>query len=133
MTAPLQFSDHRPVYATFHCTVNHINEGDKQKLSEEIYSKRRLDVGDKTANSRYDDPDDDDLIGYDPIAPELPPASSDRRKWWLDKGGRLFLHWFITPLSSNSDQDFPPDQVPRFQMRIRSSILLGPQTLLLLR
>lgn len=85
-TAPLRFSDHRPVYATFQCTVSAIDEPKKADLSQEIYTKRRADVGDTTANARNDDVDDEDWIGYDSIAPELPPASSDRRKWWLDNG-----------------------------------------------
>lgn len=43
-------------------------------------------MGNSTANKKSDDLDDEDLIGYDPIAPGLPPASSDRRKWWLENG-----------------------------------------------
>lgn len=85
-TAPLRFSDHRPVCAAFQCAVSDVDESKKQVLSADIYTKRRLDIGDTTANARDDDRDDEDLIGYDPIAPELPPASSDRRKWWLDNG-----------------------------------------------
>ena len=85
-TAPLRFSDHRPVYATFHCTISVIDEPKKERLSQDIYSHRRADIGDSTANARNEDIDDEDLIGYDSIAPGLPPASSDRRKWWLDNG-----------------------------------------------
>lgn len=88
-TAPLRFSDHRPVYATFQCTVSIIDEARKEAMSQEIYAKRRSDVGDSTANARNDDVDEEDLLGYEPIAPELPPASSDRRKWWLDNGMRI--------------------------------------------
>lgn len=88
-TAPLRFSDHRPVYATFQCTISDVDEMKKRNMSQEIYSRRKLDIGNTTANSRTDDLDDEDLIGYDPIAPELPPASSDRRKWWLDDGERF--------------------------------------------
>jgi hypothetical protein len=33
-----------------------------------------------------DDTDDEDLLGYESVEPGLPPASSDRRKWWLDNG-----------------------------------------------
>lgn len=85
-TAPLRFSDHRPVYATFQCTVNLIDDAAKESLSHEIYEKRRVDVGGTTANATNDDTEDEDLIGYDAIEPGLPPASSDRRKWWLDNG-----------------------------------------------
>lgn len=31
-----------------------------------------------------EDSDEEDLIGYDAIEPGLPPASSDKQKWWLD-------------------------------------------------
>lgn len=83
-TAPLRFSDHRPVYATFQCTVSIVDEAVREALSREIYEKRQSEVGMITANSKNDDSDDEDLIGYDSIEPGLPPASSDRRKWWLD-------------------------------------------------
>lgn len=51
-----------------------------------MYRQRRGAVADITANGGTDDEDEDDLIGYDSIEPGLPPASSDRRKWWLDSG-----------------------------------------------
>jgi synaptojanin len=85
-TAPLKFSDHRPVYATFQCTVSIVDETIKEKLSREIYARRSGDIGSSAANTQAEDTDDEDLIGYDAIAPGLPPASSDRRKWWLDNG-----------------------------------------------
>ncbi|KAI9894398.1 MAG: inositol polyphosphate 5-phosphatase [Vezdaea aestivalis] len=85
-TAPLKFSDHRPVYATFSCTISIVDEAVKMSLSNEIYEKRRNVVRGNTANTTQDDTDDEDLIGYESIAPGLPPASSDKRKWWLDNG-----------------------------------------------
>ena len=106
-TAPLRFSDHRPVYATFQCTISDIDEPVKKLLSHEIYSRRKLDIGDTTANTGDDDPEDEDLIGYDSISPELPPASSDRRKWWLDQGRSLSrfrrkTEWKLISLSRTS-------------------------------
>lgn len=87
LTAPLRFSDHRPVYATFQCTISDVDEAKKERLSREIYATRKADVGDVVANAGEDDAlEDEDLIGLDPIAPNLPPASSDQRKWWLDNG-----------------------------------------------
>jgi hypothetical protein len=83
-TAPLRFSDHRPVYATFQCSVSIIDTAIRESLSREIYTKRRAYVGNTVASARDDETDDEDIIGYDPIEPGLPPASSDRRKWWLD-------------------------------------------------
>ncbi|KEQ63117.1 uncharacterized protein M437DRAFT_65721 [Aureobasidium melanogenum CBS 110374] len=85
-TAPLRFSDHRPVYATFQCTITVIDEKKKQEISEGLYRQRRAVVGGNTATARPDDTDDEDLIGYESIEPGLPPASSDKRKWWLDNG-----------------------------------------------
>ena len=84
--APLKFSDHRPVYATFQCQVSKVDEKKKEKLSQEMYRQRRAQVGDVRAGGTMDDSEDEDLIGYDSIEPGLPPASSDRRKWWLDNG-----------------------------------------------
>lgn len=85
-TAPLRFSDHRPVYATFQCTVSIVDEARRELLSRQIYEKRQLDIGNTSASNPHDDSDDEDLIGYDSIEPGLPPASSDKRKWWLDGG-----------------------------------------------
>ncbi|KAL2142103.1 hypothetical protein VTI28DRAFT_1558 [Corynascus sepedonium] len=84
--APLRFSDHRPVYAVFECTVNIVNEKLRDKISREVYERRKAEVGGNTANLAENQSDDEDLIGYDAIEPGLPPASSDRQKWWLDNG-----------------------------------------------
>ncbi len=85
-SAPLRFSDHRPVYAIFECTVNIVNEKLRDKISREVYERRKAEVGGDTANLGGNESDDEDLIGYDAIEPGLPPASSDRQKWWLDNG-----------------------------------------------
>lgn len=84
--APLYFSDHRPVYATFVCKVSVVDEKTKAALSEELYDKRKAAVAGATANAKNDDSEAEDLLGYESIAPGLPPASSDRRRWWLDNG-----------------------------------------------
>jgi hypothetical protein len=63
-----------------------IDEAAKAQLSREIYQRRSVDVGDTRANANDAESDDEDLIGYDSIAPGLPPASSDKKKWWLDTG-----------------------------------------------
>ncbi|KAK7745367.1 Inositol-1,4,5-trisphosphate 5-phosphatase 1 [Cytospora paraplurivora] len=85
-SAPLNFSDHRPVYALFECIVNIVDEPLRDKISRDVYLRRKAEVGDATANMDGMDTEDEDLIGYDAIEPGLPPASSDRRKWWLDNG-----------------------------------------------
>ncbi|KAJ4864163.1 sacI homology domain-containing protein [Trichoderma breve] len=83
-SAPLLFSDHRPVYATFDCRVSLINEAQRNAISHELYDRRKIEVGDSAAHGDGEDTEDEDLIGYDAIEPGLPPASSDRQKWWLD-------------------------------------------------
>ena len=90
-SAPLRFSDHKPVYATFECEIRIIQEEKKAMLSKQLYDKRKKDLGlrrgaiDGTDDRGSEvDSDDDDIMGYESIAPGLPPASSDRRKWWLD-------------------------------------------------
>ncbi|KKY17403.1 putative synaptojanin 2 [Phaeomoniella chlamydospora] len=86
--APLRFSDHRPVFATFECMITIVDEKLRAQLSAQIYGKRREELGTDHAVLGHDaDSDEDaDLLGYDAIEPGLPPASSDRRKWWLDNG-----------------------------------------------
>ncbi|KAK7408148.1 Inositol-1,4,5-trisphosphate 5-phosphatase 1 [Neonectria punicea] len=84
-SAPLKFSDHRPVHALFECTVNLVDESLRESISQELYRRRKADVGDSIAHlGGGDDSEDEDLIGYDSVEPGLPPASSDRQKWWLD-------------------------------------------------
>lgn len=84
-SAPLRFSDHRPVYATFECRVSIVDEALRESISQELYERRKAEVGDSTAHvGDGEDTEDEDLIGYDAIEPGLPPASSDRQKWWLD-------------------------------------------------
>ncbi len=82
--APLRFSDHRPVYATFECTIQSIDEQRKNELSRSLYEKRKQDITHATATGN--ETMHGDHAGYLSIAAGLPPASSDRRKWWLDHG-----------------------------------------------
>lgn len=84
-SAPLKFSDHRPVYAAFECRVVLVDEARREAISKDLYRKRKADVQDSGSHvGDFDDTEDEDLIGYDAIEPGLPPASSDRQKWWLD-------------------------------------------------
>ncbi|KAF2454963.1 SacI homology domain-containing protein [Lineolata rhizophorae] len=85
-TAPLRFSDHRPVYALFLCMINVVDEKKRDELSNALYLARKSAVGNNTANADDVDTEDEDLIGYEAVEPGLPPASSDKRKWWLDNG-----------------------------------------------
>ncbi|KAL2365579.1 hypothetical protein RJZ56_001456 [Blastomyces dermatitidis] len=88
--APLKFSDHRPVYATFDCEISIVNEKLKEQIRMELYDAERDRVANGGAidseHEETDEEDDQDLIGFDAIDPRLPPASSDRHRWWLDQG-----------------------------------------------
>ncbi|TQN74167.1 Inositol-1,4,5-trisphosphate 5-phosphatase 1 [Colletotrichum shisoi] len=83
-SAPLKFSDHRPVYAIFQCSVSIVDETHRDRISKELYQRRKAELGDVVANPDSEETDDEDLIGYEAIEPGLPPASSDRQKWWLE-------------------------------------------------
>ncbi|PNS17746.1 hypothetical protein CAC42_3141 [Sphaceloma murrayae] len=85
-TAPLRFSDHRPVYATFQCVISLVDAAAKQRISDTLYQKRRGAIANGTAAPAQLTSDDEDLADYESIDPGLPPASSDKRKWWLDGG-----------------------------------------------
>ncbi|KAB8337207.1 hypothetical protein FH972_021509 [Carpinus fangiana] len=87
----LKFSDHRPVYATFVCRVDVVDERRRDRLSRELYERRKEAVGGAAGSSNLldvgrpsielvSDIEDDELLGA------LPPASGDKRKWWIDNG-----------------------------------------------
>lgn len=84
-SAPLRFSDHRPVWGLFTCNISVVDHVKKEKISNELYARRKSVVGNHIA-SQGAESDDESLYGYDSIEPGLPPASSDKRKWWLDNG-----------------------------------------------
>lgn len=64
-----------------------VDEVKCEALNRRLYDKRRHEVTERsTPSAPYDDTDEEDLIGFDSIAPGLPPASSDRQRWWLDNG-----------------------------------------------
>ncbi|RMZ82951.1 hypothetical protein DV737_g1751, partial [Chaetothyriales sp. CBS 132003] len=66
----MRFSDHRPVYSTFQLGVRVVDEAKRDELAKKLYKKRAEEI--------------EETIGYESIQEGLPPASSDRRKWWLD-------------------------------------------------
>ncbi|KAI1368023.1 SacI homology domain-containing protein [Xylaria arbuscula] len=104
--APLRFSDHRPVFATFQCTVNIVKEDIRQRISRQLYEQRKAEVGHTAAILDADDSEDDeDLIGYDPIEPGLPPASSDQQRWWLENG-KMAKSTVAPPKSTQSASEY---------------------------
>lgn len=71
--------------ATFECRVSIVDEGRRVAISQELYARRKADMGEARAHVGGDETEDEDLLGYEAVEPGLPPASSDRHKWWLDK------------------------------------------------
>lgn len=82
--ADLRVSDHRPVFASFDCLVDVVDHGLKDTMRREIYEQKQRDA--LSDSIHLLDLDDEESMSQDSIAPGLPPASSDRRKWWLDNG-----------------------------------------------
>ncbi|TLD39059.1 hypothetical protein E2P81_ATG00046 [Venturia nashicola] len=83
-SAPLRFSDHRPVYATFQCDVSMVDEAYRDRLNLELYRKRKALVGDRTASANVEPSDEEDLLGFESV----PAAKSDPTRWWLNNGER---------------------------------------------
>ncbi|EGD85428.1 hypothetical protein H112_06330 [Trichophyton rubrum D6] len=84
-TAPLKFSDHRPVYATFECEISTVDEKRKEEISSRLYEKLKQQPATTTSTLLSDGEEDENEPMY-PINPGLPPPSSEKRKWWLDHG-----------------------------------------------
>jgi len=96
----LRFSDHRPVYATFEMGIRVIDEEKKDALVKKLYKKRAKEVKVRAGDSveafeeiSSEGDDTESVMEYQSIQEGLPPASSDKRKWWLDgnKGARSTL------------------------------------------
>lgn len=91
-TADLKVSDHRPVWATFDCVIDIVDHALKESLRQSIYEEKQGHGHNSFADSvSLLDLDDDEMTTHVSIAPGLPPASSDRSRWWLDNGECLGL------------------------------------------
>lgn len=88
-SAPLRFSDHRPVYATFEVDVSTVDEKHREGLGLSLYKQRKKALKHGAIEDLTQE-DEDDLLGFEPVQSGWPPASSDRRKWWLDNS--KFMH-----------------------------------------
>lgn len=98
----VKFSDHRPVYATFQATIVIIDEEIKSKLSKQLYDRRRAEVGD--ANDLVS------LININEttLTHNLPPPSSDVRKWWMSEGQTAKIPIHVP----NSNMVINPNRAP---------------------
>ncbi|KAJ5218285.1 uncharacterized protein N7498_000384 [Penicillium cinerascens] len=83
-TADLRVSDHRPVWSMFDCVINVVDLGLKDSLRRLLYKEKQDDA--LSDSPHLLDLDDEDSMAQVSIAPGLPPASSDRTRWWLDQG-----------------------------------------------
>ncbi|ODQ68625.1 hypothetical protein NADFUDRAFT_4149, partial [Nadsonia fulvescens var. elongata DSM 6958] len=101
-SAPLMFSDHRPVFATFDASITIIDEHLKAKLSSQLYDKRRAEVGNTNDIVSLID------INETTLTHGLPPPSSDTRKWWLSNGQSAKVQ--VNP--PKSDMVFNPRRDP---------------------
>jgi hypothetical protein len=113
--ADLRISDHRPVFSVFDCLVDVVDHGLKDTIRRELYRQKQRDALSDSINLL--DLEDEDNTYQDPIAPGLPPASSDRSKWWLDNGKspqtqdcprRHLEIWDKRSISSNLEQQASP-------------------------
>jgi endonuclease/exonuclease/phosphatase family metal-dependent hydrolase len=107
-SAPLKFSDHRPVWGLFQCQINVIDQATKDRISEDLYVKRRAAVQVNSSSAKEFETDEESLVGYESIEPGLPPASSDKRKWWLDNGMPARSAVRPPPNSSHTDASGNP-------------------------
>lgn len=96
------------MFATFQCTVNIVNEALRQRISRQLYERRKAEIGHTATTLDLEESEDDgDLIGYDPIEPGLPAASSDQQRWWLDNG--KMAKSAVAPLHSiNGGDEYSP-------------------------
>jgi hypothetical protein len=94
-SAELRLSDHRPVYATFICTIQVVDEKVKDQITANLFSLRRRVSGDQHLSTTSGYVEEDGLIsgldqsdksrGY-PTDSTLPPPSSNRKKWFIENG-----------------------------------------------
>ncbi|EAS28720.3 SacI domain and endonuclease/exonuclease/phosphatase [Coccidioides immitis RS] len=104
-TAPLKFSDHRPVYAVFECAILTVDEGLKARLSHELYEKHKKAIETTSSHSESGRTEEVGLIRDVYTPPGLPPASSDRHKWWLDDG--LPIRSLVNPPTDSIRSHYP--------------------------
>ncbi|QGA17933.1 hypothetical protein EYB26_005609 [Talaromyces marneffei] len=83
--ANIKTSDHRPVSSLFDCTISIIDEVQKDRLNRILYDRHRAEFGAMVSRGDLLE-DDDDAVRSFGNSQGLPPASSDRHKWWLDNG-----------------------------------------------
>ncbi|KAL4955062.1 SacI homology domain-containing protein [Aspergillus filifer] len=82
----MRLSDHRPVWASFSCTISVVDETRRENLRRSLHAHRRGNAQVLETQPQPVGIISEDLISFEPISTALPPPSSDHRKWWLDSG-----------------------------------------------
>ncbi|KAL2834525.1 SacI homology domain-containing protein [Aspergillus cavernicola] len=119
--ADLRLSDHRPVWASFTCTISVVDEARKESLRHNLHVERRGNTQVLEAPAQPVRMGNGDLISIEPVSTGLPPPSSDHRKWWLDNGApvkssigapsndyTLNFHRTSNPFSAREGPDWVP-------------------------
>lgn len=81
--------------------IDNVDLGLKDNLRRLLYEEKQRDALSDSINLL--DLDDEDILPPGPIAPGLPPASSDRSKWWLDNGRQHSASFSHIPLGFITD------------------------------
>ncbi|KAL3493139.1 SacI homology domain-containing protein [Aspergillus germanicus] len=143
--ANLRLSDHRPVWASFTCTISVVDEIRKETLRQDLHAQQRgaAHVLEAPTQPVRINNGSGDLISIEPIATGLPPPSSDQRKWWLDNGApvksslrpptndyTLDVHRTSNPFSAQESPKWVPiAAIQRKTATVASGKLLSSQSL----
>ncbi|KAJ6015065.1 hypothetical protein N7540_009656 [Penicillium herquei] len=133
-SAKLLVSDHQPVWASFDGIIEHVDQDLKDKMRRLLYAeKQRGSLSDSI--NLLDLEDEEEPMPQGSIAPGLPPASSERNRWWLDNGapGRTTLQPPQEGLAANVlrkhnpfSTDSEPEWVPSSRMMRQGTINRKP-------
>lgn len=93
VAANLKTSDHRPVSSLFDCTINIVDEDEKEKLNRILFERHRHSYGVSISKDDLSENEDD----YIRTLQGIPSASSDYYKWWLDNGMMKYLTVSFVP------------------------------------
>ncbi|KAJ5732828.1 hypothetical protein N7493_004309 [Penicillium malachiteum] len=129
-SAKLLVSDHQPVWASFDGVIEHVDQDLKDTLRRMLYSEKQRGLLSDSINL-LDLEDEEEPMPQGSIAPGLPPASSERNRWWLDNGapGRTTLQPPQEGLVANVlrkpnpfSTDSEPEWVPTSRMMRQGTI-----------
>ncbi|GFF53911.1 inositol-1,4,5-trisphosphate 5-phosphatase 1 [Aspergillus lentulus] len=135
-SACLQCSDHRPVWALFSCDINFVDDHLRENIRSMIYAMEIGDAPETPARSKTQTKmRKRESAELDFLTLDLPPASSDDRRWWLDNGmlvksivqppsngWSLNMNRESNPFSSSNDTDWVPSRLTDSQKAVVNNI-----------